>query len=77
MADIVGSLRHKAALKSLSGWGAQSQIAMGQAADEIERLREENERYRSVLETIAGSADLLQALQAKAALVNIGASIDQ
>jgi hypothetical protein len=40
MTDIVRELRHKAALKSLSGWGGQTQIAMGKAADEIERLRD-------------------------------------
>lgn len=44
---------------------------------EIERLTAENERMRRVLETIAGGAtDRLQALQARAALSNIGAASD-
>lgn len=45
------------------------------AAVEIHRLRQENERYRKALEVIAGSSDRLQALQATAALDNIGPSI--
>jgi hypothetical protein len=45
------------------------------AAIEIHKLRQENERYRRALEVIAGSADRLQALQAVAALDNIGAPI--
>lgn len=45
------------------------------AAIEIHKLRQENERYRKALEIIAGSADRLQALQAVAALDNIGAAV--
>lgn len=47
-----------------------------EAADEIDRLRAENGRFRSALETIAeSSTDRLKALQAKAALTNIGAEL--
>lgn len=42
------------------------------AADEIERLREQNGRYRKALEIINGSADWLVARQAASALANIG-----
>lgn len=46
------------------------------AAIEIHKLRLDNERYRKALEVIAGSSDRLQALQAVAALDNIGAKVD-
>lgn len=39
MNDLVGSLRHLSALKSLSGHSQFAREAMGAAADEIERLR--------------------------------------
>lgn len=45
-----------------------------EAADEIERLREQNDRYRKALEVINGSADWLVARQAASALDNIGPS---
>jgi hypothetical protein len=44
-------------------------------AIEIASLRRENERFRAALEVIAGSSDKLQALQAIAALDNIGADV--
>lgn len=43
---------------------------------EIGRLRAERDRYRTALEIIAGqSQDKLHAIQAKAALTNIGADV--
>lgn len=45
------------------------------AAIEIHRLRQENDRFRNALEVISGSSDRLQALQAIAALDNIGPKI--
>jgi len=48
------------------------------AMAEIERLREENTRYREALELIAeNSQDKLKALQAKVALDNIGAAVEK
>lgn len=55
------------------------------AAIEIHRLRQDLsasesdcDRYRAALEVIAGNAqDKLQAMQAKAALANIGAAVAQ
>jgi len=45
------------------------------AAIEIHNLRRDNDRMRAALEIIAGSPDRLQALQATAALDNIGAVV--
>lgn len=42
---------------------------------ELDRITAERDRYKAALEVIAGSADKLQATQAKGALTNIGADI--
>lgn len=57
-------------------FGRPEAAGRGNAFEECEDLREENERFRRALEVIAGSAqDKLQAMQAKAALDNIGAAV--
>jgi hypothetical protein len=45
------------------------------AAIEINNLRKRNEQLRAALTVISGSSDRLQALQARAALDNIGAKV--
>ena len=67
---------HKLALEvARHQQNASKELLREPAAIEIHRLRQENERYRKTLEVIAGSSDRLQALQAAAALDNIGPSI--
>lgn len=64
MSQLVQDLRDAYNVRDLADWQL-----LADAADEIERLRE-------ALTIIAGSADRLQALQAAAALDNIGARVD-
>jgi hypothetical protein len=46
--------------------------------DDLEAAESDRDRYRAALEVIAGSSqDKLQAMQAKAALTNIGAPLPQ
>lgn len=49
---------------------------MCDCAAEIEDLKDRIARLRAALELIAGSPDKLQALQAKAALDNIGPNVE-
>lgn len=72
--DIIERLRD-----ANMGWSGDALcVDADTAADgaaEIERLREENDRFRKALEIIAGSSDKLQATQALGALTNIGAAV--
>ncbi len=64
MSQLVQDLRDAYHVSNIDDWKLLSD-----AADEIERLR-------AALTIIAGSSDRLQALQAAAALENIGAKVD-
>lgn len=74
MIDIVNRLRFDAVrCEATFSRGVAGNIE--EAADEIERLRMENDRFRKTLEIITGSSDKLQATQALGALSNIGAAV--
>lgn len=76
MSDIVDRLRDQ----GKDAFARQYSLGMfklcTEAADEIEQLREQNERYRKALQIISGSADWLVSRQAASALDNIGPSVE-
>lgn len=62
-------------LKTETPFGVPIVAGVGDAFEEADDMREEIDRLRAALEIIAGSSDRLQALQARAALDNIGAKV--
>ena len=60
MSDLIERLRDKTRLRAahgLSGWVLSEEALLSEAADEIDRLRDENERLRADLDSYMAAAN--------------------